>query len=62
MLSHIFSAAAALDRAAQKDPHSSQPLLMLNLLYRMKATLAATDQEWDALISKADVFVDRPCC
>jgi len=55
----IQAAAAALDRASQIDARSSQPLLMLNLLYRMKAELAATDQGWDALISKADAFVDR---
>jgi hypothetical protein len=27
-------------------------------LYRMKAELVATDQEWDARIGKADAFVD----
>ena len=55
----IQAAAAALDRASQIDPQLSQPLLMLNLLYRMEAELAATDQEWDSLIRKADAFADR---
>lgn len=55
----IEATGAALDRASQIDPQLSQPLLMLNLLYRMEAELAATDQEWDALIRKADALVDR---
>lgn len=55
----IQARAAALDRASQIDPQLSQPLLMLNLLHRMEAELAATDQEWDALIRKADALVDR---
>lgn len=55
----IQATAAQLDRASQIDPQASQPLVMLNLLYRSKAELAPTDQEWDALIRKADAFVDR---
>ena len=57
--SRIQATEAALDRASQIDPHASQPLVMLNLLYRMKAELASTDQEFDGLIGKADAFVDR---
>jgi len=57
--SRIQTTEAALDRASQIDPHASQPLVMLNLLYRMKAELASTDQEFDGLIGKADAFVDR---
>lgn len=55
----IQAAAATLDRASQIDPQSSQPLVMLNLVYRMKSELAPTNQEWDALIRKADALVDR---
>ena len=55
----IQAAEAALERASQIDPHASQPLVMLNFIYRMKAELAASDQEFDDLIRKADVFVDR---
>jgi len=55
----IQATEAALDRASQIDFHASQPLLMLNLLYRMKAELAPTDQEFDDLAGKADAFVDR---
>lgn len=55
----IQATEAALDRACQIDPHASQPLVMLNFIYRMKAQLAPTDQEFDDLIRKADAFVDR---
>lgn len=55
----IQATAAAFERASQIDPHARQPLAMLCLLYRMKAELAPTDQEWDDLIRKADAFVDR---
>lgn len=55
----IQATAAALERASQIDPHARQPLAMLCLLYRVKAELAPTDQEWDDLIRKADAFVDR---
>ena len=55
----IQAAAATLDRASRIDPQSSQPLVMLNFVYRMKSELAASDQEWDALIRKADAMVDR---
>jgi len=55
----IQATEAALDRASQINPHASQPLVMLNLLYRLKAELAPTDQEFDDLIRKADAFVDR---
>jgi tetratricopeptide (TPR) repeat protein len=55
----IQATAAALERASQIDPQARQPLAMLCLLYRMKAELSPTDQEWDDLIRKADAFVDR---
>jgi tetratricopeptide (TPR) repeat protein len=55
----IQATEAALDRASQIDPHASQPLVMLNFIYRMKAQLAPTDHEFDDLVSKADAFVDR---
>lgn len=55
----IQATEAALERASQIDPHASQPLVMLNILYRMKGELAPTNQEWDDLIRKADAFVDR---
>lgn len=55
----IQATEAALDRASQIDPHASQPLVMLNFIYRMKAQLAPTGQEFDDLIRKADAFVDR---
>ena len=55
----IQATEAALERASQIDPHASQPLVMLNFIYRMKAELAASDQVFDDLIRKADAFVDR---
>lgn len=55
----IRAAVAMLDRASQLDTGSSQPLVMLNLLYRMEAELAESDQEFQTLIRKADALVDR---
>jgi len=55
----IQAATNLLDRAIQNNTQSSQPLVMLNFLYRMEAELAATDQESQSLLRKADALVDQ---
>ncbi len=57
--SQIRAASAVLDRARLADAHSSQPLVMLNLLNRMEAELATTDAESQSLIHKADALVQQ---
>jgi tetratricopeptide (TPR) repeat protein len=55
----IQTAVNLLNRAIQNNTQSSQPLVMLNLLYRMEAELAKTDQESQALLRKADALVNQ---
>jgi len=55
----IQTAVHLLNRAIQNNTQSSQPLVMLNLLYRMEAELAKTDQDSQALLHKADALVDQ---
>jgi tetratricopeptide (TPR) repeat protein len=58
-LAIVNSGLEYLEKAIQIDPEYDDAMAYLNLLYREKADLMDTKEEYDAAIQKADDYVDQ---